>query len=77
MKSSVRASAHSATSFCPWWVAKGLSRAEQGLGFGSVKLKEHVVFLLEAELMSREASGARRRALLNWEPGNGGLVPAV
>lgn len=58
-------------------VAKGFSRAEQGLGLGSFKLNAHMVFLFEAELMSREASWPRRRALLNWEPGNWCLVPAV
>lgn len=36
-----------------------------------------MIFLFEAELMSREVSWARRRALLTWEPGNWHLVPAV
>lgn len=56
------ADAHSATLSL---VATGFPRDEQEVGFRSFKLNERMVFLFEAELMTREASWARRRALLN------------
>lgn len=58
-------------------VAEGLPRAEQGLGFGSFKLNEHMVFAFEADLMGREAPWASRNAVLNWEPEYWLLVLAV
>lgn len=72
----VQARAPPAPHFCHGW-ARGFSRAEKRLQFGSFELSEHMVSVLEVELMRGEAAGASRRASLNWEPGCWGLIPAV
>ena len=60
--------ARSATHSCPWW-ANGFSRAEKARGFGSFKLNEHMVSILEAERVREEAAWASGTASLNREPG--------